>query len=147
MHPKGARRNRKGMQSGVVRACGWAQRGRRARRCDLVAGLGAMPTCARMLRGRGAGCHEGARTGAIKARGRAPRGRTDRRCEGTSNRAPRGHTDGGREFGGSQCSDGDVIWARGGGGDGAFSCIVKTQQRRSNKIYKTKLTKIRYKIK
>ena len=29
------------------------------------------------------------------------------------------------------------------GADGAFSCIVKSQKRRSNKIYKTKLTKIR----
>ena len=30
--------------------------------------------------------------------------------------------------------------------DGSFSCVVKTQKRWSNKIYKTKLTKIRYKI-
>ena len=29
-------------------------------------------------------------------------------------------------------------------GDGSFSCVVKTQKRRSNKIYKTELTKIRY---
>ena len=29
--------------------------------------------------------------------------------------------------------------------DGSFSCVVKTQKRWSNKIYKTKLTKIRYK--
>ena len=31
--------------------------------------------------------------------------------------------------------------------DEAFLCIVITQKRRSNKIYKTELTKIRYKIK
>ena len=31
--------------------------------------------------------------------------------------------------------------------DEAFSCVVKSQKRRSNKIYKIKLTKIRYKIK
>ena len=29
--------------------------------------------------------------------------------------------------------------------DVAFSCVVKTQRRRSKKIYKTELTKIRYK--
>ena len=29
--------------------------------------------------------------------------------------------------------------------DGSFSCVVKTQKCRSNKIYKTELTKIRYK--
>ena len=29
-------------------------------------------------------------------------------------------------------------------GDGSFSCVVKTQKCRSNKIYKTELTKIRY---
>ena len=29
--------------------------------------------------------------------------------------------------------------------DGSFSCVVKTQRRFSKKIYKTKLTKIRYK--
>ena len=28
--------------------------------------------------------------------------------------------------------------------DGSFSCVVKTQKRFSNKIYKTKITKIRY---
>ena len=28
--------------------------------------------------------------------------------------------------------------------DGSFSCVVKTQRRWSNKIYKTELTKIRY---
>ena len=28
--------------------------------------------------------------------------------------------------------------------DGSFSCVVKTQKYRSNKIYKTELTKIRY---
>ena len=28
--------------------------------------------------------------------------------------------------------------------DGSFSCVVKTQRRRSNKIYKTELTKTRY---
>ena len=31
--------------------------------------------------------------------------------------------------------------------DEAFLCVVKTQQRRSNKTCKTELTKIRYKIK
>ena len=31
--------------------------------------------------------------------------------------------------------------------DEAFLCVVKTQKRRSNKIYKTELTQIRYKIK
>ena len=31
--------------------------------------------------------------------------------------------------------------------DEAFLCVVKSQKRRSKKIYKTKLTKIRYKIK
>ena len=29
--------------------------------------------------------------------------------------------------------------------DVSFSCVVKSQRRRSNKIYKTELTKIRYK--
>ena len=29
--------------------------------------------------------------------------------------------------------------------DGSFSCVVKTQKRWSNKIYKIELTKIRYK--
>ena len=29
--------------------------------------------------------------------------------------------------------------------DGSFSCVIKTQKRWSNKIYKTELTKIRYK--
>ena len=29
--------------------------------------------------------------------------------------------------------------------DGSFSCVVKTQKRWSNKIYKRELTKIRYK--
>ena len=33
---------------------------------------------------------------------------------------------------------------RGGGGDVSFSCVVKTQRRWSNKIYKTELTKTRY---
>ena len=33
------------------------------------------------------------------------------------------------------------VWER----DGSFSCVVKTQRRWSNKIYKTELTKIRYK--
>ena len=31
--------------------------------------------------------------------------------------------------------------------DETFSCVVKTQERKSKKIYKNKLTKIRYKIK
>ena len=31
--------------------------------------------------------------------------------------------------------------------DVSFSCVVKTQKCWSNKIYKTELTKIRYKIK
>ena len=31
----------------------------------------------------------------------------------------------------------------GGGGDGSFLCVVKTQIRWSNKIYKTELTKTR----
>ena len=31
--------------------------------------------------------------------------------------------------------------------DVAFLCVVKTQQRGSKKIYKTELTKIRYKVK
>ena len=30
------------------------------------------------------------------------------------------------------------------GGDVSFSCVVKTQRRWSNKIYKTELTKTRY---
>ena len=30
------------------------------------------------------------------------------------------------------------------GTDGSFSCVVKTQRRWSNKIYKTELTKTRY---
>ena len=32
-------------------------------------------------------------------------------------------------------------------GDEAFLCVVKSQKCRSNQIYKTELTKIRYKIK
>ena len=31
--------------------------------------------------------------------------------------------------------------------DGSFSCVVKTQKRRSKKFIKTELTEIRYKIK
>ena len=39
------------------------------------------------------------------------------------------------------------VCCRGGGGegDGSFLRVVKSQRRWSNKIYKTKLTKIRYK--
>ena len=35
--------------------------------------------------------------------------------------------------------------AQDGGLDVSFSCVVKSQRRWSNKIYKTELTKIRYK--
>ena len=43
---------------------------------------------------------------------------------------------------------GDEVGGEGSvGNDDEFSCVVKSQKRRSNKIYKTELTEIRYKIK
>ena len=42
---------------------------------------------------------------------------------------------------GQRCREGGWV------ADDAFSCVVKSQKRKSNKIYKTELTKVRYKIK